>query len=91
MRNFITLAAGNDLSNGFTEFFKTISATAGGLVTKAIAAVIAVIALRMIGQLINHPQQALKKGSLAIGTLFVAVVVALYGDVLFSTVAQAKG
>jgi hypothetical protein len=91
MRKFFTLAAPQDLSGGFTDFFKTIGMTGAGLVTKGIAAVIAVIAVRMLMQLVNNPQQALKKGSLALGTLFVAVVLALYGDTLFSTVTQAKG
>jgi hypothetical protein len=53
--------------------------------------VIAIIALRMLLQTSSDPKGALRKGSMAIGTLFVAVVLALYGDTLFSTVTQAKG
>ncbi|MFY1675474.1 hypothetical protein [Streptomyces sp. WMMC905] len=84
MRNFI--AAPQDLSEGFKDFFDTIGITGAGLVTKGIAAVIAVVAVRMFFQLSNDPKGALRKGTLAIGTLFVAVVLALYGDTLFSTV-----
>ncbi|WP_449352712.1 hypothetical protein [Streptomyces shaanxiensis] len=80
-----------DMSTGFKDFFDTIGLTGGGLVTKGIAAVIVVIALRMLLQLSGDPKGALRKGSMAIGTLFVAVVLALYGDTLFSTVTQAKG
>ncbi|MEU9663509.1 hypothetical protein [Streptomyces chartreusis] len=90
MRNF-NLAKGQDLSTGFKDFFDTIGLTGGGLVTKGIAAVIAIIALRMLLQLSGDPKGALRKGSMAVGTLFVAVVLALYGDTLFSTVTEAKG
>ncbi|MEU2681315.1 hypothetical protein ABZ638_31010 [Streptomyces sp. NPDC007107] len=91
MRSFNTLAAGKDLSTGFKDFFDTIGLTGSGLVTKGIAAVIAIIAVRMLLQLSNDPKGALRKGGLAIGTLFVAVVLAMYGDSLFSTVTTAKG
>ncbi|MEU2271970.1 hypothetical protein ABZ568_37180 [Streptomyces olindensis] len=91
MRSFITLAKPVDMSGGFKDFFDTIGLTGGGLVTKGIAAVIAVIAVRMLLQLSSDPKGALRKGSMAIGTLFVAVVLALYGDTLFSTVTEAKG
>ncbi|MFF9914814.1 hypothetical protein [Streptomyces sp. NPDC013457] len=84
------VAAPVDLSGGFSDFFKTIGLTGGGLVTKGIAAVIAVIAVKMLLQLSNDPKTALRKGSMAIGTLFVAVVLAMYGDTLFSTVTNAK-
>lgn len=90
MRKF-NLAAPVDMSEGFKDFFATIGLTGNGLVTKGIAAVIAVIAVRMLLQLSNDPKGALKKGSMAIGTLFVAVVLAMYGDTLFSTVTEAKG
>ncbi|MEU3550670.1 hypothetical protein [Streptomyces longwoodensis] len=90
MNAMFNLAAAQDLSGGFSDFFKTIGMTGAGLVTKGIAAVIAVIAVRMLLQLVGNPQVALKKGSLALGTLFVAVVLALYGDTLFSTVTQAS-
>ncbi len=86
-----TLAKPTDMSVGFKDFFDTIGLTGGGLVTKGIAAVIAVIAVRMLLQLSNDPKGALRKGGMAIGTLFVAVVLALYGDTLFSTVTEAKG
>ncbi|MFF7558249.1 hypothetical protein ACFZA9_35755 [Streptomyces olivaceus] len=89
MRNFI--AAPIDMSKGFKDFFDTIGLTGGGLVTKAVAAVITVIAIRMLLQLTGDPKSALRKGSMAIGTLFVAVVLALYGDTLFGTVTDAKG
>lgn len=91
MRKFNNLAAPVDMSKGFKDFFDTIGLTGGGLVTKGIAAVIAVIALRMLLQLSSDPKGALKKGSMAVGTLFVAVVLAMYGDTLFSTVTEAKG
>ncbi|MDQ1022466.1 hypothetical protein QF035_000048 [Streptomyces umbrinus] len=91
MRKLTTLAKPVDMSTGFKDFFDTIGLTGGGLVTKGIAAVIAVIALRMLLQLSNDPKGALKKGSMAVGTLFVAVVLAMYGDTLFSTVTEAKG
>ncbi|HWU11290.1 MAG TPA: hypothetical protein VN520_33855 [Streptomyces sp.] len=86
----LTFAAGKDLSTGFTDFFDTIGITGSGLVTKGIAAVIAIIAVRMLLQLSNDPKGALRKGGLAIGTLFVAVVLAMYGDSLFSTVTSPK-
>ncbi|MEV7004034.1 hypothetical protein AB0N62_43130 [Streptomyces sp. NPDC093982] len=85
------LAKPVDMSTGFKDFFDTIGLTGGGLVTKGIAAVIAIIALRMLLQLSSDPKGALRKGSMAVGTLFVAVVLALYGDTLFSTVTEAKG
>ncbi|MEU3341840.1 hypothetical protein [Streptomyces sp. NPDC006668] len=91
MSKFTVLAKPIDMSTGFKDFFDTIGLTGGGLVTKGIAAVIAIIALRMLLQLSGDPKGALRKGSLALGTLFVAVVLALYGDTLFSTVTQAKG
>ncbi|MFC8201718.1 hypothetical protein ACFUTV_41015 [Streptomyces sp. NPDC057298] len=91
MRKFNILAKPVDMSTGFKDFFDTIGLTGGGLVTKGIAAVIAIIALRMLLQLSGDPKGALKKGAAAVGTLFVAVVLALYGDTLFSTVTEAKG
>ncbi|GHI04981.1 hypothetical protein AQI88_24165 [Streptomyces cellostaticus] len=91
MSKFTVLAKPVDMSGGFKDFFDTIGLTGGGLVTKGIAAVIAVIAVRMLLQLSGDPKGALRKGSMAVGTLFVAVVLALYGDTLFSTVTQAKG
>lgn len=90
MPKFITLAKPVDMSTGFKDFFDTIGLTGGGLVTKAIAAVIAVIAVRMLLQLSNDPKGALRKGGMAVGTLFVAVILALYGDTLFSTVTNPK-
>jgi hypothetical protein len=91
MSKFTVLAKPVDMSGGFKDFFDTIGLTGGGLVTKGIAAVIVIIALRMLMQLSGDPKGALRKGSMAIGTLFVAVVLALYGDTLFSPVTQAKG
>ncbi|MET7409379.1 MULTISPECIES: hypothetical protein [Streptomyces] len=90
MRN-VFLAAPVDMSKGFKDFFDTIGLTGGGLVTKGIAAVIAIIAVRMLLQLSNDPKGALRKGGMAVGTLFVAVILAMYGDTLFSTVTEAKG
>ncbi|MFD0055063.1 hypothetical protein ACFVHR_15155 [Streptomyces sp. NPDC127168] len=90
MRN-VFLAAPVDMSKGFKDFFDTIGLTGGGLVTKGIAAVIAIIAVRMLLQLSNDPRGALRKGGMAVGTLFVAVILAMYGDTLFSTVTEAKG
>ncbi|MGA5135135.1 hypothetical protein QZH56_36775 [Streptomyces olivoreticuli] len=86
----VLTAKGRDISVGFSDFFDTIGLTGAGLVTKAIAAVIAVIALRMLLQLSGDPKTALRRGSMALGTLFVAVVLALYGNELFSTVTDAK-
>ncbi|MFB7598375.1 hypothetical protein [Streptomyces sp. NPDC056160] len=91
MSKFFTFAKGTDMSGGFKDFFDTIGLTAGGLVTKGIAAVVAIIAVRMLFTLHNDPKGALRKGTTAVGTLFVAVVLALYGDTLFSTVTNAKG
>ncbi|MGP4085790.1 hypothetical protein [Streptomyces sp. KR55] len=85
------LAKPIDMSGGFKDFFDTIGLTGGGLVTKGIAAVIAIIAVRMLLQLSNDPKGALRKGSMAVGTLFVAVILALYGDTLFSTVTNPQG
>uniref|UniRef100_UPI003F4950E4 hypothetical protein n=1 Tax=Streptomyces sp. CA-141956 TaxID=3240051 RepID=UPI003F4950E4 len=85
-----TIAAPIDMSGGFADFFATIGLTGGGLVTKGIAAVIAIIAVRMLLQLSSDPKTALRKGSTAIGVLFVAVILALYGSTLFSTVTSAQ-
>ncbi|MFD8263694.1 hypothetical protein ACFV19_33470 [Streptomyces griseoluteus] len=83
------LAKGIDMSTGFKDFFETIGLTGTGLVNKGVAAVLAVIALRMLLQLSNDPQQALRKGGAAVATLFVAAVLAHYGDDLFATVTKA--
>ncbi|WP_331720720.1 hypothetical protein [Streptomyces sp. NBC_01174] len=91
MRNLFNTAAGTDMSGGFKDFFDTIGLTGSGLITKAIAAVIAVIAVGMLLKLQSDPKGALRKGGLAVGTLFVAVILAMYGDSLFSTVTSAKG
>lgn len=93
MKPFFNLAASGpiDMSEGFSDFFKTIGMTGGGLVTKGIAAVIGVIALHMLITLSSDPKKALQRGMYAVGTLFVAVILALYGDTLFSTVTNAKG
>ncbi|ANJ12123.1 hypothetical protein [Streptomyces parvulus] len=90
MRN-VFLAAPVDMSKGFKDFFDTIGLTGGGLVTKGIPAVLSIIALGMLLSLSGDPKSALIKGAKAVGTLFVAVVLALYGDTLFSTVTEAKG
>jgi hypothetical protein len=90
MRKF-NIAAPIDMSTGFKDFFDTIGLTGAGLVTKGIAAVIAVIAVRMLILTPNDPKNALRKGMAGVGTLFVAVVLAIYGDTLFSTVTEAKG
>ncbi|MFB7852921.1 hypothetical protein ACFC34_38715 [Streptomyces sp. NPDC056053] len=91
MNKSFILAEPTDMSGGFTDFFATIGLTGSGLITKAVAAVIAVIAIHMMLQLSNNPKDALRKGSMAVGTLFVAVVLALYGPTLFSTVTLAAG
>ncbi|MEU3777993.1 hypothetical protein AB0F11_33310 [Streptomyces sp. NPDC032472] len=83
------LAAPIDMSDGFKDFFDTIGLTGAGLVTKGIAAVIAVIAVHMLLHLNSDPKTALRKGAMAIGTLFVAVILALYGSTLFGTVTKA--
>ncbi|MDX2921889.1 hypothetical protein [Streptomyces sp. NE06-03C] len=88
--NLFNLAAGTDMSGGFKDFFDTIGLTGAGLITKAIAAVIAVIAVGMMLKLNSDPKTALRKGGLALGTLFVAVILAMYGDALFSTVTNSK-
>ncbi|MFI1367767.1 hypothetical protein [Streptomyces griseochromogenes] len=91
MSKFTVLAKPVDMSGGFKDFFDTIGLTGGGLVTKGVAAVIAVIAVNMLLHLNNDPKGALRKGSMAVGTLFVALALALYGETLFSTVTNAKG
>ncbi|MFJ2202370.1 hypothetical protein [Streptomyces violaceusniger] len=90
MSNLINLAKPTDMSTGFTDFFDSIGMTGAGLVTKGVAAVIAVIAVGMLLKLSSNPKEALRKGSMAIGTLFVAVILALYGNTLFSTVTDAE-
>ena len=91
MSKFTTLAKPTDMSGGFTDFFDSIGLTGSGLVTKGIAAVIAVIAVRMMIQTSGgDAKTALRKGGLAIGTLFIAVILAMYGSDLFSTVTDAK-
>lgn len=91
MHKLFILAKPIDMSKGFTDFFDTIGLTGAGLVTKAVAAVIAVIALLMALKAPTDAKGALRKGSMAVATLFVAIVLALYGDTLFSTVTNAKG
>lgn len=86
MRSTNILAQGKDLSTGFADFFSTIALSGGGIVTKGTAAVIAVIAAKMLFTLPKDPKQALRKGSMAVGTLFVAIVLALYGTTLFGSV-----
>ncbi|MFC7968110.1 hypothetical protein [Streptomyces cinereoruber] len=88
MEKNITLAAGMDLSGGFADFFATIGLTGAGLVTKGVAAVIAVIAVRMFLQISSDPKAAMRKGGMGVGALFVAVILALYGGTLFSTVTK---
>ncbi|MFF0747349.1 hypothetical protein ACFYVL_43920 [Streptomyces sp. NPDC004111] len=82
----INIAAPVDFSAGFVDFFKSIGMTGTGLVTKAIAAVIAVVAVRMLLTIPNDSKKALRNGAMAVGTLFVAVILAMYGSDLFSTV-----
>ncbi|MCB5181501.1 hypothetical protein [Streptomyces antimicrobicus] len=84
------LAAPIDMSTGFKDFFDTIGVTSEGIITKSLAAVIGVIAIKMLLTLSNDPKSALRKGSMAIGTLFVALVLGLYGDTLFATVTSPK-
>jgi hypothetical protein len=91
MLKSVILAKPQDFSTGFTDFFASIGLTGVGLVTKGVAAVIAVIAVRMLLQTANNPKHALRNGSMAVGTLFVAVILAMYGSDLFSTVTDAKG
>lgn len=82
----IQLAKPVDMSVGFKDFFATIGMTGTGLVTKAIAAVIAMIALRLAMQTAGgDAKTALRKGTVALGTLMVAVLLAVFGDTLFST------
>ncbi|MGW1129859.1 hypothetical protein [Streptomyces sp. NPDC002526] len=90
MSAFVTVAGAVDMSGGFADFFATIGLTGSGLVTKGIAAVIAVVAVRMLLQISGDPKAALQKGSMAVGVLFVAVILAMYGSTLFSTVTDAK-
>jgi hypothetical protein len=89
MLNLVFLAGGKDLSSGFADFFATIGMTGSGLVTKGVAAVIAVIAVIMLLKLPSNAKEALRRGSVAVGTLFVAVILAMYGPTLFSTVTDA--
>ncbi|MEV0324586.1 hypothetical protein ACIBKX_40340 [Streptomyces sp. NPDC050658] len=85
----VILAKPQDFSDGFSDFFDSIGMTGTGLVTKAVAAVVAVIALRMLFAAAKDPKTGLRKGGIALGTLFVAVILALYGADLFSTVTDA--
>lgn len=62
MRNSTTLAEAIDMSTGFTDFFATIGLTGTGLVTKGIAAVIAIVAVLMLLKLPTDPKAALRKG-----------------------------
>ncbi|TRV71778.1 hypothetical protein FKN01_31345, partial [Streptomyces sp. 130] len=71
------IAAPVDMSTGFTDFFDTIGLTGVGLVTKGIAAVIAVVAVRMMLQITGDPKVALRRGLMAVGVLFVAVILAM--------------
>ncbi|TLQ38627.1 hypothetical protein [Streptomyces marianii] len=89
--DFITLAAPQDFSKGFTDFFDSIGMTGAGLVTKGVAAVIAVIAVKMLLGTPNDPKNALRKGSMAVGVLFVAIILAMYGADLFGTVTNGAG
>lgn len=84
------LAKPTDFSVGFKDFFDSIGLTGVGLVTKAVAAVIAVIAVKMLMQTGNDPRRALRNGAMGLGTLFVAIILAMYGSDLFSTVTNAK-
>lgn len=77
---------GKDLSGGFSTFFDTLGLTGTGLVVKGIVAVLAIISLKMMLEVPKEPKKALRNGTLAVGTLFVAVVLAMYGETLFSTV-----
>lgn len=86
----VRLAAPTDLSKGFGDFFDSIGLTGLGLVTKAIGAVLVVIAGTMLMRLNSDPKMALRKGSMAVGTLFVAVILAMYGDDMFGTITEAK-
>ncbi|ESQ01821.1 hypothetical protein ACFY7N_31045 [Streptomyces albidoflavus] len=81
----IFLAKPLDLSDGFSDFFATIGLTGTGLVTKGVPAVIAIIGVIMLGKIATHPQQALRRGAMGIGVLFVAAMLAIFGDTLFST------
>jgi hypothetical protein len=89
MQKLISIAAGKDLSKGFADFFDTIGMTGSGLVFKAIGAVVAVIALGMLFSLNGNPKTALRKGAAGVGTLLVAVVLALYGADMFATITDA--
>ncbi|MEU6664267.1 hypothetical protein [Streptomyces sp. NPDC046821] len=86
----VVLAAPVDLSKGFGDFFGSIGLTGTGLVMKGVAAVIAIVALRMLIQIPGNPKHALRNGSVGLGVLFVAVVLAMYGPDLFSTVTKAQ-
>ncbi|MFI5987386.1 hypothetical protein ACIBEA_41785 [Streptomyces sp. NPDC051555] len=85
-REFILAADDHDLSGGFDEFFKTIAASGGGILVKATAAVLVVVAIGMAFKAINNPKMALRKGMMAVGTLFVAIILGLYGSTIFSSV-----
>lgn len=85
VKNFI-LAKPVDLSGGFSDFFATIGLTGAGLVSKGVAAVLAVIAVKIMISAAKDPQAGLRKGSIAVGTLFFALTLALFGDDIFATV-----
>ncbi|MEU3978246.1 MULTISPECIES: hypothetical protein [unclassified Streptomyces] len=91
MARNIIIAAGVDMSKGFSDFFDTIGLTGSGIVKMAIPAVLIVVALTMMTKLVGaEPKTAIRRGGVAVGALFVAVVLAMYGDTLFSTVTNAK-
>lgn len=86
----VVLAKPTDLSKGFGDFFDSIGLTGTGLVIKGVAAVIAILAVRMLLQIPSNPKMALRNGSMGLGVLMVAVVLALYGDDMFGTITGAE-
>lgn len=80
------LAAAIDMSGGFADFFGTIGLTGKGLVKLGIPAVLVVIAGILGLQAIKYPARAVKNASVSVGALFLAIILATFGNTLFSTI-----
>ncbi|MFJ4717468.1 hypothetical protein [Streptomyces sp. NPDC088785] len=82
----VILAKPIDLSKGFSDFFSSIDVTGSGLVRLAVPAVLVVVAGRMALQCLGeNPKTAMRKGAVAVGTLMVAVLLAVFGGDIFGT------
>lgn len=80
------LAAAIDMSGGFADFFGTIGLTGKGLVKLGIPAVLVVIAGILGIRAIKNPATAMRNATASIGALFIAIILATFGNTLFSTI-----